>query len=337
MRFWLVMAALLPALGCGEGRPPSGAGGMGGGEGGAGGDGGGGAGGGWVIPTDEHDTGWTPIPPESLDGEIAEAPRPESCNEDFGFISAVRGWVAAPGGKPLPNAYAQLCVHTSNGTFVCLNPAPAGEDGVYTVDVPEDYRCLEKVAMRVLLPKNNRAISYCAMDPSAGPVVRLRDPSVLPFANPATELPAKGDVNAPRDVTFDDGLVLEVTPSGYYSGTGGYERLSGRRVDAEAVGLCDESIGFDGLYAFFPEGEIDAPGFGLRIPNTTEIPSGETVDLFVLGGLKCELYDGTPVPEATWAKFGEGTVSDDGKTIVSDEGSGLPCFTWLGYRARSGS
>jgi hypothetical protein len=56
------------------------------------------------------------------------------------------------------------------------------------------------------------------------------------------------------------------------------------------------------------------------------------VELFVLGGLETYLADRTPVPEADFARFGTATVSADGTEIASDPGSGLPHFTWLGYR-----
>lgn len=336
---WLIVGALLAAVGCTEGEddPRTGQGGMGGSGGSDTGQGGGGEGGSGgeqvIVPDDEFDTGWTPEAPAALDGPLGGDPRPESCGEEFQFLSAVRGWVVAPGGKALESTRAQLCINSSAGKYVCLSPSIADEEGVYTVDVPEEFRCIDSVAMRLVLPRSNRATSYCLVE-DRGPVARLHEPGVLPFLTPATELPPLGDEDAPREVVFDGGLVLEVTPSLYFSSTGSYQQFSGRAVPTDAVGLCGDAPTFDGLFAFYPEGSIIAPGFPLRIENTRAYPAGAAVELFVLGGLDCTLADGTKVPEAEWARFGEGTVSEDGTTIVAGENSGLPCFTWLAYRLK---
>ncbi len=348
----LVVGALAA---CDDGPGSAGDGGAGGvdgggGEGGAGGGGGGGSGGssaggaggagggadggsgGQALP--ELDVGWIPVVPAALDAELPAGVRPASCTAEHAYFSHVRGWVTAPGGAPIASAKAQFCVHTADRKFICLRPVDTNAQGVYTIELPEEVRCLERAAMRVLLPRTSRATIYCELDPTAGPVVRLREPAVLFGTPPATSLPPEGDPATARDVGFDDGLVLDVTPSLYYSGTGTYDRFAGRRVLTDAVGLCGEASTFDGLYAFSPEGVMSAPGWGLTIPNAGALAAGTVVDLQVLGGLDCRLLDGTSVPEATWASFGEGVVSPDGATIDSADGAGLPCFTWLGYRRK---
>ncbi len=320
----------------GSGAAPGigGSGGMGGADGGSGGDGGEDLGFGGV-PADEIDSGWAYVAPASLDDPLPDLERPASCGPEHGFFAGARGWIVAPGGDAISGAFAQLCVHTATGQFICLSPARSDFDGVYTVEIPEKVRCLDKVAMRVLDPSTNRGTVYCSIDPMAGPGVRLREPSVLPTARPALSLPPKGDVKAPREVVFDDGLAMQVTPSLFFSGGDvGYAGFGGRRIPTDAVGLCGEAPSFDGLYVLFPEGQIDAPGFELKIPNADGYPADAAVELFVLGGLDCQLLDGTQVPEASWAKFGEGRVSGDGAHIISEPGSGLPCFTWLAYRLK---
>ncbi|WP_373047739.1 hypothetical protein [Vulgatibacter sp.] len=346
MRNGFVIAALLFAVGCSGSDGGGGAGGAGGtgatggaggsgGTGGAGGTGGVGGGAGWEVPTNEVDTGWTPEVPAALDEQLTGAERPASCTSEYGFVDKVRGWVAAPGGEPIEGAKAQLCVYASSGTYVCLQPSETGADGVYTIDVPDELQCFENIARRVLKSKIPRATSYCEVDKGVDPVAMLRDPTVLPFLTPVEDLPPLGDEETARDVVFDDGLVMEVTPSLYYSGVlDPYEKFAARRIPREAVGLCGEANTFDGLYAFYPEGSISAPGYALEIPNATDLPAGSTVELFVLGGLECHLLDGTKVPEAVWAKFGEGTVSTDGATIETAPGAGMPCMTWLAYRSK---
>ena len=354
MRFgWILAAAALAAAGCGSGTSDgNGTGGTGGsagaaGSGGTGGTGGtagsggtggdGGTGGEIVVPTDEPDTGWVPEVPASLDGPMNEPSRPASCGPEMGWFTAVRGWITAPGGKKLPGAMAQVCVYYGpNRAYVCLSPVASDADGVYTIDVPEAVRCFDEAAMRVVEYDSNRATAYCPIDRAAGPGVRLHDPTILPFAIPAIDLPPVGDPDAPREATFDDGLGVVATPSRFEpveDWRTSYRNLSGRRVDVEAVGLCGDAATYDGLYAFYPEGKIEPPGYALRIPNTNGYAAGTKVELFVLGGLDCVL-DGKKIPEAEWKKFGEGTVSDDEAFIASDEGAGLPCTTWLSYRAK---
>jgi len=311
-----------------------GLGGSGGGSGGSGGSGGaGGLGGNGGEPVPELDVGWVPVVPAALDAELPAVARPAECGAEFGFFSHVRGFVTAPGGRAIAGAKAQFCVHTSTRQFICLRPADTDAQGVYTVELPEEVRCLERAAMRVLLPRSGRATTYCELDVAAGPIVRLREPSVLFSLPPPTDHPPEGDVEAARPVGFADGLTLEVTPSLYYSGTGSYDAFVGRAIPPAAVGLCGEAPTFDGLFAFAPEGSISAPGFAITVPNSAGLAPGAVVDLQVLGGLDCRLLDGTAVPEATWASIGPGAVSADGSMIESAPGAGLPCFTWLGLRA----
>jgi len=339
--WWLLFAALWFA--CADSPSDGGAGGSGGtagtggtgGTGGVGGDGGtGGSGGDVVIPTDEFDTGWEPEVPDAIYEDLDADPRPAGCTPEYDYVAKVRGWIAAPGGKPLPGAFAQLCVYNSSGAYVCLSPAMADDDGVYTVDVPEAFRCVESVAMRVLLPLSHRATVYCPFEPGDEPVTRLEMPTVLPFAMPVEDLPPLGNEDEAREVVLHDGMRLQVTPSLFVSGSSSYDKLGGRRIPTDAVGLCGEASEFDGLYAFHPEDWLKEPGFPFSIENATGLPAGARVEFLALGGLDSSLFDGTKVPEGEWAVFGEGEVSEDGAIIVADEGVGLPFLTWLAYRLK---
>lgn len=332
-----LLAAFL--LACDDSTSPGGEGGSGGsiangGSGGTGGTGGTGGSEEIEIPTDEFDTGWEPVTPASLHEDISAEPRADDCDAEFDWIAKVRGWIVAPGGKPLSDAIAQLCVYAASGSYVCLSPSPADHEGVYTVDVPENYRCAKEVAMLTTLPLGNRATSYCPVQGGDDPVVRIEAPAVLPFAMPTENLPPLGDPEEERAVAMHDGLTLMVTPAKYLWGSFAYEALSGRRIPTDAVGLCGGAQDFDGLYAFYPESPLEAPGFPFTIENATGLPAGARVEFSVLGGLECKLADDTPVPEGTWAVFGEGEVSEDGATISPDPGVGLPCINWLGYRLK---
>lgn len=338
----------------GGGAPPTGGTPAGGAPGPAGGEGSGGQAGGAPAPggevggtpapgggppdwPEDSDAPWTPQTPAGVDDAVDGVPEvaPPECRDVF--VGAVKGWVAAPGGAPVPRARAQLCVHLSpSDNLLCLQPGTAGEDGVFTIDVPELNRCITRAAMRVLLPDAGKATTYCPVAIDAMPsVLRLRDPYVLFQTRPATTLPPQGDATAVRDVVFEDGLVVEFVPEQWYSGGGIYEELSARRVPVESVGLClpEGAAPFTGLYAFYPEGSVDGGGvFPVHLPNTDGLAPGAQVELSVLGGLDCLAPGGEPIPEATWQVVGTATVSADGTRIESDAGSGIPCTTWLGYR-----
>ncbi|MSP74273.1 MAG: hypothetical protein EXR76_19245 [Myxococcales bacterium] len=280
-----------------------------------------------------------PQVPAAISADIPGAPmqKPADCRAEF--VSVVRGWVVASGGAPIADAKAQVCVHlASTGDLLCLRPGTSDAEGVFTVELPENARCITKVAMRVLLPESGRSTMYCPIDITGTvPVVRLTEPFVLFGTVPVVGLPPEAPEADARVITFDDGLEVDFTPEAYYSGGGEYSQLSGRHVPAAARGLCflGQSPVPDGLYALYPEGSVTGSDFAVRFPNSTALPPGTVVDLFVLGGLDCRLADGTSVPEAEWFRYGAGRVSADGLRVVSDAGVGLPCLTWLGYRRES--
>lgn len=290
-----------------------------------------------AAPPVMEDVDWTPQVPAAVGADIPDAPtdRPAECDAEW--VSVVRGWVAAPGGAALAGAKAQLCLRLSPGNLLrCLRPADAGADGVFTVEIPAEARCISHAALRVLLLDSRRATTYCEIDVAdAPPVLRVEDPLVLFRTRPALAQPPEGDQDAARAITIDDGLTLDLVPRQFYSGGDTYDAIGGRRVPVDARGLCflGEGPPPDGVYAFYPEGSVDAPGAPVHVPNTTGLAPGTTVELFVLGGLDCRGANGRLLPEASWTVFGTGTVSADGATIDSDAGVGLPCLTWMGYRA----
>jgi len=200
---------------------------------------------------------------------------------------------------------------------------------------------MRRASMRVLHPRMTRATLYCDVDLSAldGAGLRIEAPFVLFPTAPATELPPTGDDQAPRTVVFADGLELrEVIPRLFYATAESYEALSAWRVPTSDRGLCmlRGVPAMDGLYAFYPEGDVTGGVYPVSIPNATGLPAGAEVELFVLGGLDCTLLDGSLLSEGVWQSVGAAHVSADGATVDSDDGVGLPCLTWLGYRVTDG-
>ena len=66
----------------------------------------------------------------------------------------------------------------------------------------------------------------------------------------------------------------------------------------------------------------------LTVPNTAGWPAGQAVEVFIHGVSVEEEW----APYAGWAKVSGGVVSDDGLSVVSTEGEGLPVLGVVGVR-----
>ncbi len=267
------------------------------------------------------------FPPDPL-GEIDPTPDP-SCTATW--TVGARGRIVDEAGVGVEGARSQMCLRLEDETLLCLVPPVTDAEGyfhqAFTSEIPgEEPRCLQEFAIRALLPNAGFATTYChaVLTPEAG-VLTLEDPVVLYEVAP-TALPAEGDREAMREVTLDDGLVLDVVPSALL---GDYERLSAQRHAVTAPPCFARGADLLGLYAFTPEVRVD-PGFRVRIPNRHGLEEGARVELLLLGGLETILPDERLIAEADFEVFGTATVRDG--FIESDAGSELPYLTWLGYR-----
>lgn len=268
------------------------------------------------------------FPPDELD-MLDPTPDP-SCTGTW--TVGARGRVVDEAGNGVAGARPQMCLRLEDGTLLCLVPPETDADGYFhqpfSSEVPgEEPRCLSSVAIRVLLPGEPFATTYQHLELRPNGAILEIDQAITLYDVPPTALPPEGDRSAPRDVAFDDGLVLTVTPEAMI---GSYDRLSARRQSGATPAFA---AGTDllGLYAFTPEASV-SPGFPIQIPNRHGLAEGAQVELLLLGGLETFLADGTMVPEADFEVFGTATVR--GEMIVSDPGSELPYLTWLGYRRR---
>lgn len=280
--------------------------------------------------------------PDAVGAEIAglETDRGPDC-DGFEWIAGLRGWVVDETGAPVAGAKAQFCVRTEPGNMlICLRPSDTDAEGVFTVSVPVEARCASSAAMRVLLPGADRATNYCHVDLTSledgSVVLHIEAPVVLFDTERAWAIPPEGDASTSRRVIFPDGLGIDVVPSQFFGSGDGYAGLAARRIPADTPGLCflEGQPPPDGLYAFTPEGDVFEGQFPARFPNATGLAPGTEVTLSVLGGLDCTLADGSGVEEAEWRDFGTGIVSDDGQWVQTNPDSGLPCLTWIGYRAQ---
>lgn len=261
--------------------------------------------------------------------ETPPDPTPDpSCTADW--LTVVKGDLVRAAGGPVEDARAQLCLRTPTDVLRCLRPVATCADGHFEISVPEEARCVAHGALRMLLPTGGYATTYCELPVVNPPVVTLATALRLYSTNPVANLPPAGELSTARDVTFEGGLVASLIPNDTYVE---YGDLAARKISAADPVPCflEGQPAPDGLWAFSPEGDIVGTGAPLVIPNTTGLPAGSTVRLYVLGGLDCTLSDGTLVPESEWREYGNAQVSADGTVI---EGARLPCLTWFGYRAQ---
>ncbi|MEM9067865.1 MAG: hypothetical protein AAGE52_05140 [Myxococcota bacterium] len=247
------------------------------------------------------------------------------------WIIGGRGRIVDERGEPIESARPQLCLRLVGNELLCLLPPESETDGFWHQEIETDARCIQDVALRTLLPGSTFGTTYCEVPLTLNSgVLEMRDPIILYDLVPATA-PPLGDENAAREVVFDDGLVLEVTPSVFFSDE--YENLVGRRVDLDDPPCFVEEGSLLGLYAFGPEASIlndSDEGFPIRIPNTEGLADGTVVELLILGGLETRLPGERLIEEAEFEVYGTAVVR--GEEIVSNPDGALPYLSWLGYR-----
>jgi hypothetical protein len=251
------------------------------------------------------------------------------------WLAGAYGEVIDERGAPLAGVKVQLCLRLApDGNLLCLSPADSGTDGSFAREIPETSRCVEHVAMRVLLPMTARPTTYCEVDLGAADdgLLGMQEPLVLYSATGPAALPPEGDPATPRAVNFAGGVELTVTPANIVAPARYAELAIGTLAGSDLPCFAQEA-GVRRLFGFYPEAEVNGE-FAVRVPNADGLAPSTQVDLFVLGGLDTKLANGQVVPEAEFVAYGTGTVSADGATITSDPGSGLPALSWFGYRPR---
>lgn len=246
------------------------------------------------------------------------------CTGDY--TAAITGRIVDDQGNPVEGGRAQLCIHRTDGNFICLSPALSEASGWWVRPVEEENRCIDRIALRATSPIDRVATSYCPVDLAVEDGVYEHPVDIVVYELDDVPLPPIGDETAAREVTIGDGLVLtNVVPGRFF---GRYEEIGATRVESPCFA---EGMDLDGVYALGPEALPSEEGFNVRVPNATGLADGTRVEFFILGGLFTVLLDETVVEESTLAKFGEGTVVGD--TIVGDADARLTELTWLAYRA----
>jgi hypothetical protein len=269
---------------------------------------------------------------DALDeSDVAE---PLVCPEGVA-VAVVTGTTVDSTGAPVTDGRGQVCLRSApEGRLTCLRPEATDDSGRFVVEVPREVGCFESAVMRAFSVGGTLGSIYCPVD--LGLVDT--DTQTLPLGNAITlwstlEPVAREEVTSPDDygvITFDGDLRVRVKPSALLDGDDVYEELRAQRYSPEDVSACfiEEGVELYDLWAFGPETDVTGEIFRLEVPNNYELEPGDTVAIWLLGGIGTTLGRAGFVDEGEFRRVSRGQVSEDGTTIVSE--GGVAAFTWLG-------
>lgn len=252
---------------------------------------------------------------------------PDTCGAHW--VAGVRGRVVDPSGAPISEGIVQMCLRLEDGVQLCQSPKPI-DNGWYAVVIPEEFRCLQQVTLRATQIDQPVSTTFCRteMNPTFG-VLDVDEELILHGLQTPADLPPMGEESSMRTVTFPSGLSMDVVPSAFEF-PDVYGELSAAPVPLDgAPCFVDQAPELLGLWALGPESGVE-PGVAVRIPETTGLPDGTRVELWLVGGTFTLLPGDEVLEEGVFAPIGTGTVR--GSMIESDPGSELPYLSWVGYR-----
>ncbi len=131
-----------------------------------------------------------------------------------------------------------------------------------------------------------------------------------------------------------DGVVLTIADAGLVGlnilefGDPGQDTFRAAVIPAAFIDLVAPDQGFVAVVGLGPHETIFCPPAGLSIPNDADLEPGTEVE-FVQQGLETGQYF---VDYGQWGQVATGHVSDDGATITTDDGQGIPIISAIGVR-----
>jgi hypothetical protein len=229
-------------------------------------------------------------------------------------VDLVTGQIVDEQGDPTSSGLVQVC-----GKNLCIN-----------AKVLDDGQLAEDVHDKMLAPAckfgngkewGKLAIPIGGGDSELGTLTAVRLPA---FEDGAAFTPGQAVTSAGVTLTLSDDARVEIDTLTYED-----ESEFGFRA-ARLSGAALEQLGqdFAVAYALSPVETRICPSAALSLENSTDLPAGTELELFILGLDVLEVW----APYAAWEKIGEGAVSNDGQTLEFSEG--LPLLTAIGVREK---
>jgi hypothetical protein len=98
----------------------------------------------------------------------------------------------------------------------------------------------------------------------------------------------------------------------------------------QAPFAVDPAQGFEMIFGASPFETLFCPPAGVTVPNQPAWPAGTEVELWINGVSLFQDF----APYGGWAKVAEGRVSDDGATVSTNDGEGLPLLSSFAIRKK---
>jgi len=234
-------------------------------------------------------------------------------------VGAVSANVLDTSGAPVPDILAQLC-----GLDLCLG---GNTNATGYVQVSGDGLNILQPAFKV-----GDGLVYAKMLRPLGAGDVVFDPFITPKLPPM----AQGAKLAAGTIMQSAGTTLELEPNGVFEvdillfddpATQVYRAAS---IPAMAMDPSFVSAGpkLEAFHALAPTGTLLCPPAKFTMANDAGWAAGTNVEFFVLGMEVSEVW----APYGEFAKVSAGRVSDDGKTISTTDGQGLPILGIIGVR-----
>lgn len=240
-------------------------------------------------------------------------PGRETVTEDVD-VGVVSGLIVDDRGEPTSSGLVQVC----------------SKDRCINADVPDTGVLMHRVNGSMNAPAckfgNGKAWGKLAVplgprDTNLGTLIAVRLP---PFSEAAALEPGGAATSAGVTLTLSNDAKVEVDTLTYEDASEhGFRAAQLPDAALEPLGQ-DFALGF----ALSPVETHICPSPALSVENSTALPAGAELELYVLGLDVLEAW----APYAGWQKVGEGVVSDDGQTLEFPDG--VPVLTAIGIREK---
>jgi hypothetical protein len=238
----------------------------------------------------------------------------------------VSGKLVDEAGMPVKNVLTTVCAGTCYFGM-------AGADGNFLVAI-DHYIFPDQFALEI--HGSPDYVSYYArLPPITDPHVVYPDPLVaaaLPKTGPLIALDNSAQTVTAGDVTLilDAGTEVQLDVVDVMAGDPGRMLRPYTATDPTKYPFVDKNAVPDALYSFAPFEVIFSKGKAhLAFANTGKFAPGTAFDVLSQGGL----LSGVP-PAGNFTVVATATVSMDGTTIATDQGTGVATLTWIALRKK---